>query len=529
MGWCWSSEPIGWPSWPPIPPRRPTWWWPAGRPGATRCEPVWRPCRPRPTSSSCTTRLAPWPPRRSLERWSMPSETASTAAIPVLPVVDTVKQVDGDGTVVATLDRSTLVSVQTPQAFRASSLRAAHAAGAGRDRRCRGDRAVGWQGGDGAGGARQPQDHGRRRSGAHAHDGWTTASRGPIMSVRVGMGIDAHRFSDDPARPLVLGGVTIEDARGLEGHSDADAIAHACADALLGAVALGDIGQHFPDTDDRWAGADSISLLREVAGMVRAEGWEPSNLDCTVVLEAPRMAPHRDGDAGAAQRGGRGAGAREGDPRRADGCARAGRRGGLLGRGPGDRPVSPGRKKSTVAHRSRPLVRRRRGARALPGGRTGTGPGASPGTRESGRVHSSPNATPAAAAPHGGQAGALRRAAAERHRPTAPDRRTGPRRRSGRGPAGRARAVARRSPQGPRDPDRSRSRLRRDPRRHHRAGGRRPGARLRGRRQPSSDRSPRPTPPRASSPGPSRSTRSTSTPWRRPTAAARPSSSSSTG
>lgn len=113
------------------------------------------------------------------------------------------------------------------------------------------------------------------------------------MSVRVGMGIDAHRFSDDPERRLVLGGVVIGGARGLEGHSDADAIAHACADALLGAVALGDLGQHFPDTDEQWAGADSISLLREVAGMVRAEGWEPANLDCTVVLEAPRMAPHR--------------------------------------------------------------------------------------------------------------------------------------------------------------------------------------------------------------------------------------------
>jgi 2-C-methyl-D-erythritol 2,4-cyclodiphosphate synthase len=108
------------------------------------------------------------------------------------------------------------------------------------------------------------------------------------------MGIDAHRFSDDPDRTLVLGGVRIDGSRGLEGHSDADAIAHACADALLGAVGLGDIGQHFPDTDERWAGADSISLLRAVAGLVRAEGWEPGNLDCTVVLEAPRMAPHRE-------------------------------------------------------------------------------------------------------------------------------------------------------------------------------------------------------------------------------------------
>jgi 2-C-methyl-D-erythritol 2,4-cyclodiphosphate synthase len=107
------------------------------------------------------------------------------------------------------------------------------------------------------------------------------------------MGIDAHRFSDDPGRPLVLGGVTIEGARGLDGHSDADAVAHACADALLGAAGLGDLGQHFPDTDDRWAGADSMQLLRAVAELVRADGWEPTNLDCTVVLEAPKLAPHR--------------------------------------------------------------------------------------------------------------------------------------------------------------------------------------------------------------------------------------------
>src|SRR5690606_4712173 len=95
-------------------------------------------------------------------------------------------------------------------------------------------------------------------------------------------------------RPLVLGGVRLPDGPGLEGHSDADAIAHACADALLGAAGLGDLGQHFPDTDPRWAGADSLDLLREVVRLVRAEGWEPVNLDCTVVLERPRLAPHRE-------------------------------------------------------------------------------------------------------------------------------------------------------------------------------------------------------------------------------------------
>ena len=111
--------------------------------------------------------------------------------------------------------------------------------------------------------------------------------------VRVGQGIDVHPFSDDPARPLVLGGVTFDGATGLAGHSDADAVAHACADALLCAAGLGDLVSHFPDTDPQWAGADSLTLLAEVARQVQAAGWAPANVDCTVVLEAPKVAPHR--------------------------------------------------------------------------------------------------------------------------------------------------------------------------------------------------------------------------------------------
>jgi 2-C-methyl-D-erythritol 2,4-cyclodiphosphate synthase len=114
------------------------------------------------------------------------------------------------------------------------------------------------------------------------------------MTVRVGQGFDVHAFSDAPDRVLVLGGVVFEGERGLVGHSDADVIAHACADALLGAAGLGDIGQHFPDTDPTWAGADSIGLLAEVAGRVRAAGWEPGNVDCAVVCERPKLAPRRD-------------------------------------------------------------------------------------------------------------------------------------------------------------------------------------------------------------------------------------------
>ncbi len=111
--------------------------------------------------------------------------------------------------------------------------------------------------------------------------------------LRVGQGFDIHAFSDDPDRVLVLGGVAFEGIAGLVGHSDADVVAHACADALLGAAGLGDIGQHFPDTDPAWSGADSLLLLAEVGRLVRGEGWEPANVDCSLVCEAPKIAPAR--------------------------------------------------------------------------------------------------------------------------------------------------------------------------------------------------------------------------------------------
>jgi 2-C-methyl-D-erythritol 2,4-cyclodiphosphate synthase len=113
------------------------------------------------------------------------------------------------------------------------------------------------------------------------------------VRVRVGHGFDVHRFGDDPSRRLVLGGVEFPGGPGLEGHSDADAVAHACADALLGAAGLGDLGERFPDTDPRWAGADSMGLLAEVVRLVRAEGWEIGNVDCSVVCEVPKLAPRR--------------------------------------------------------------------------------------------------------------------------------------------------------------------------------------------------------------------------------------------
>lgn len=114
------------------------------------------------------------------------------------------------------------------------------------------------------------------------------------MPVRVGQGFDVHPYSADPERSLVLGGVTFAGERGLAGHSDADVVAHAVTDALLGAAGLGDIGEHFPDTDAALAGADSVELLRRAVADVRAAGWSPGNVDCTVVLDVPKLAPHRD-------------------------------------------------------------------------------------------------------------------------------------------------------------------------------------------------------------------------------------------
>ena len=110
--------------------------------------------------------------------------------------------------------------------------------------------------------------------------------------TRTGIGIDSHRF--EAGRRLVLGGVEVPFELGLAGHSDADVLAHAIADALLGAAGLGDIGRHFPDTDERWRDADSMELLRTVAARVREAGHELVHVDATVMLERPKLAPFRD-------------------------------------------------------------------------------------------------------------------------------------------------------------------------------------------------------------------------------------------
>ena len=211
-------------------------------------------------------------------------------AVCAVPVADTVKRVE-DRTVIETLDRGGLWAVQTPQAFGAASLRAAHEGepdatdDAALVERM-GGRVVVVPGDIRNIKITRPED----LPMAEALLSSVTYAR----SVRVGHGFDVHPFSPDPGRALVLGGVTLEGERGLAGHSDADALAHAAAEALLGAAGLGDLGRHFPDTHPAWAGADSMVLLAEVMGRVAEVGWRPTNVDCTVVLEAPKLAPHRD-------------------------------------------------------------------------------------------------------------------------------------------------------------------------------------------------------------------------------------------
>jgi 2-C-methyl-D-erythritol 2,4-cyclodiphosphate synthase len=117
-----------------------------------------------------------------------------------------------------------------------------------------------------------------------------------VSEQRVGLGVDIHRFdpTDPPSRPLVLGGVSFEGERALLGHSDADLIAHALSDAILGAAGLGDLGSHFPDTDEEWRGADSLELLASCAARAKAHGWRFVNGDCTLLAERPKLAPRRE-------------------------------------------------------------------------------------------------------------------------------------------------------------------------------------------------------------------------------------------
>jgi 2-C-methyl-D-erythritol 4-phosphate cytidylyltransferase/2-C-methyl-D-erythritol 2,4-cyclodiphosphate synthase len=223
----------------------------------------------------------------------------SGAAIAAVASRDTVKRSarTGDGRFIdATLPREEIYLAQTPQAFRVQVLRDAIAEGR------RGAEAT-----DEAALAERAGHRVRLVEGSARNLKITTTEdlaiaealiamqdhtgRGPAAATgRVGTGYDLHRLVE--GRPLILGGVTVPFDRGLAGHSDADVLAHAITDAILGAAALGDIGQHFPDTDPRWQGASSVGLLSRAAGLVRERGFAIVNVDASVVAERPKLGPH---------------------------------------------------------------------------------------------------------------------------------------------------------------------------------------------------------------------------------------------
>lgn len=216
---------------------------------------------------------------------------ASGAAVPVLAVADTIKTVDAAGCVTGTIDRAHLRLAQTPQAFGFAPLLDAHrrAKAAGRDDFTDDAALAEWAGlkvatfaGE-AGNVKLTTDEDFARAEA--------AKLAALSDVRTGFGFDVHRFGDGDH--VMLGGVRIPHARGLSGHSDADVALHALVDAILGALADGDIGAHFPPSDPQWRGASSDRFLMFAAERVRTRGGCIAHLDVTIVCEAPRIGPHR--------------------------------------------------------------------------------------------------------------------------------------------------------------------------------------------------------------------------------------------
>lgn len=202
------------------------------------------------------------------------------AAIPSLPVTDTIKVSDNDGFSAETPDRGRLRAVQTPQAFRRGLYERMMQAP---DPAATDDSAI----------AEKLGIRVKLIEGDPSNIKITTRGDLPQKGgqmLRIGHGYDVHRLAEN--RKLIIGGTEIPYELGLLGHSDADVLVHAIMDAMLGALALGDIGQHFPDSDPAYKGADSIELLKRVNALIEAEGYEVSNLDCTINAEKPKLAKH---------------------------------------------------------------------------------------------------------------------------------------------------------------------------------------------------------------------------------------------
>ncbi len=212
------------------------------------------------------------------------------AAIAALQATDTVKRGNADRVIVDTLPRGEIYLAQTPQVFRTGVLRDALALA-----RTSADAT------DEAMLAEEAGHHVRLVEGDSRNMKITTPAdlemvertfAGASTTVRIGNGYDLHRLV--AGRPLILGGVTIPFEKGLDGHSDADAVCHAVTDAMLGAIGAGDIGRHFPDTDPEWKGANSIVLLMRAAEIVRNAGYAVGNIDVVVIAQRPKLVPHID-------------------------------------------------------------------------------------------------------------------------------------------------------------------------------------------------------------------------------------------
>ncbi|MBY6013734.1 bifunctional 2-C-methyl-D-erythritol 4-phosphate cytidylyltransferase/2-C-methyl-D-erythritol 2,4-cyclodiphosphate synthase [Qipengyuania gaetbuli] len=207
---------------------------------------------------------------------------ANPGAIPVLPVVDSLA-VDESGVMAGTADRETLRRVQTPQAFRYADILAAHRAWTGP--KYAGDDAQVLRAAGGTIGLVEGSEALKKLT--FAEDFVTE-----LPLVRMGSGFDVHRLV--AGEELWLGGIHIEHEKGLAGHSDADVALHAITDAILGAVAMGDIGDHFPPSDPKWRGASSDRFLQHAAGLAADAGYRIGNVDLTIICEAPKIGPHRE-------------------------------------------------------------------------------------------------------------------------------------------------------------------------------------------------------------------------------------------
>lgn len=219
----------------------------------------------------------------------------SPAVIPVIPVVDTLKEVIGQH-VTGTPIRATMRAVQTPQGFHFAPLLKAHErfAGTGATDDAMVIELAGYDVTVVEG------DIGNRKLTTPEDWRWAQREREGHMVIATGQGVDVHQFMAHPdntpeeARVVRLGGVNIPHSHRLEGHSDADAVLHALTDALLGAAGAGDIGQHFPPSDAKWKGADSEIFLKEALATVQSEGGRLQHVDITILCEAPKIGPHRD-------------------------------------------------------------------------------------------------------------------------------------------------------------------------------------------------------------------------------------------